>query len=127
MLSRGLGEVLEESADELIGELVTDDPTVAPRADRARRPQKAKGLGHRRVVDVRGHREIGDADRPGLGDADEQRQPGSVTQEAEAGRPCTDLAGFAERADRVADALAVEYPAPGRDEMHPVMLPQMTR
>jgi hypothetical protein len=111
----------EQRADWMIGELVADDPAVALRGDDLAGAQVPQRLGDRGVLQAGGGGQIGDADRPGGADADEQHEPGRIGQHGEVLRQRMRRSGVTESSDGLADLFAVDDAlvcAVGRNEVH---------
>jgi hypothetical protein len=86
-------------------------------------------LGNGRVDHVRRRRQIGDADRPGSSNAEQQAKPGRITHQIEPLGPLVDDLGRSKRINSPADSLVVKHPAVstiGGDEVHGAMMPQHT-
>lgn len=97
-----------QCADWVIGELVADDPAMALCSDDLAGAQVPQRLGDRDVMETGGDSEVGDADRRGGADADEQRQPGRVGQHGEVLRQHTHRCRVAECGDGRWDALVCD-------------------
>lgn len=116
----------EQLADRMIGELVSDDPAVALRGDDLAGAKVPQRLRDRGVLKAGGHGEIGDADRTGGADADEQHEPGRIGQHGEVLRQRPHRCRVPESGDGLADLFAVDDSlvcAVGRDEVHGPSLP----
>jgi hypothetical protein len=78
-------------------------------------------------ADAGGGGEVGDADRAGGLDGEQQAQPGGVGEQREPPCPGGDLGGVAEAFDGVADLLRVDDPVPGAfggKQVHADSLPE---
>ncbi len=118
---------VEQFVDDLVVELVADDPAVAFGADGLARPQEAEGLGDRGIADVRSDGQVGDADRAGRLDGEQEAQPGGIGEEGEPLRPGLDRGQVAEAFDGLADLLLVDDPAVGAvggNQVHADSLPE---
>ena len=116
----------EQCADWMVGELVADDPAVALRGDDLAGTKVPQRLRDRGVLEAGGDGEVGDADRPCGVDADEQHEPGRISEHSEMLSQCADRYGIAESGDGLADLFAVDDAlvcAVGRDEVHDPSLP----
>ena len=116
----------EQRTDWMIGELVADDPAVALRGDDLAGAKVSQRLGDRGVLQAGGDGQIGDADRSGGTDADEQHEPGRISQYGEVLGQRPHRCGAAESGDGLADLFAVDDAlvcAVGRDEVHDPSLP----
>ena len=116
----------EQLADWMVGELVSDDPAVALRGDDLAGAQVPQRLRDRGVLEPGGDGEVGDADRTGGSDADEQHEPGRIGQHGEVLRHCPHRCRVSEGGDGLADLFAVDDAlvcAVGRDEVHGPSLP----
>jgi hypothetical protein len=119
----------EQLADWMVGELVSDHPAVALWGDDLAGAKVPQRLGHGGVLEAGRDGEVGDADRPGRADADEQHEPGRIGQHGEVLSQCADRYGIAESGDGLADLFAVDDAlvcAVGRDEVHGPSLPLVT-
>ncbi len=116
----------EQRADWMIGEPVADDPAVALRGDDLAGAKVPQRLRDRGVLEAGGDGQIGDADRPGGTDADEQHEPGRISQYGEVLGQRPHRCGVPECSDGLADLFAVDDAlvcAVGRDEVHGPSLP----
>jgi hypothetical protein len=105
----------------MIGELVADDPAMALRGHNLAGAQVPQRLGDGSVMEAGGDGEVGDADRPGGADADEQHEPSRIGQHGEVLRQHTNRCGIPESGDGLAGLVAVDDAlvcAVGRDEVH---------
>jgi hypothetical protein len=111
----------EQRADWMIGELVADDPAVTLRGDDLAGAQVPQRLGDRGVLQAGGDGQIGDADRPGGADANEQHEPGRIGQHGKVLRQRTHRSSVTESSDGLAGLFAVDDAlvcAVGRNEVH---------
>jgi hypothetical protein len=116
----------EQRADWMISEVVADYPAVALRGDNLAGAQIAQRLGNRDVLEAGGDGEVGDANRPGGADADEQHQPGRISQHSEVLRERARRGGVPESGDSLADLVTVDDAlvcAVGRNKVHGPSLP----
>ena len=116
----------EQLADRMIGELVSDHPAVALWGDDLAGAKVPERLRDRGVLEPRGDGEVGDADRTGGADADEQHEPGRIGEHGEVLRQRPHRCRIPEGGDGLADLFAVDDAlvcAVGRDEVHGPSLP----
>jgi hypothetical protein len=110
----------EKLVDRRVGEVVADDPTITLSADYTSGPEEAEGLRDRVRVLVDGDSQVGDADRTGCADTEEDAESGGIAEEAKALGPNLNGGGI-QAADGGADPLLVDDAAVapvGGNEVH---------
>jgi hypothetical protein len=117
----------QQVAEFVAGHRIADDSTISLGQHSPVRSKNAESLGHRRISEPSGHRQVGHADGASVVNTQEQGQSARVAQYPEPGGPMLNVLGLAYSADGLTNQLIVEHvPSAAilRNEMHPSSVPQ---